>query len=59
MERRLNLYYMVQDNNLKKVPLITSIKHHNTQKCKTAMWNLQRLKAICPFLTTEACLQSG
>ena len=32
-----------------------SLKHHITQKCKTAMWNLQRLKAICPFLTTEAC----
>ena len=32
-----------------------SLKHHITQKCKTAMWNLQRLKAICPFLTREAC----
>ena len=32
-----------------------SHKHHTTQKCKTAMWNLQMLKAICPFLTTEAC----
>ena len=32
-----------------------SLKHHITQKCKTAMWNLQRLKAIFPFLTTEAC----
>ena len=31
-----------------------SLKHHITQKCKTGMWNLQRLKAICPFLTTEA-----
>ena len=31
-----------------------SLKHHITQKCKTAMWNLQRLKAIRPFLTTEA-----
>ena len=24
-------------------------------ECRTAMWYLQRLKAICPFLTTEAC----
>ena len=32
-----------------------SLKHHITQKCRTAMWNLQRLKAIHPFLTTEAC----
>ena len=32
-----------------------SLKHHITQKCRTAMWNLQRLKAICPFLTTEVC----
>ena len=32
-----------------------SLKHHITQKCKTTMWNLQRLKAICPFLTTEGC----
>ena len=32
-----------------------SLKHHITQKCKPAMWNLQRLKAISPFLTTEAC----
>ena len=32
-----------------------SLKPHITQKCRTAMWNLQRLKAICPFLTTEAC----
>ena len=32
-----------------------SLKHHITQKCRTALWNLQRLKAICPFLTTEAC----
>ena len=32
-----------------------SLKHHITQKCKTALWNLQRLKAIHPFLTTEAC----
>ena len=31
-----------------------SLKHHITQNCRTAMWNLQRLKAICPFLTTEA-----
>ena len=31
------------------------LKHHITQKCRTAMWNLQRLKAKCPFLTTEAC----
>ena len=31
------------------------LKHHITQKCRTAMWNLQRLKVICPFLTTEAC----
>ena len=32
-----------------------SLKHHITQKCRTAMWNLQKLKTICPFLTTEAC----
>ena len=32
-----------------------SLKHHITQKCRTAMWNIQRLKAICPFLTTKAC----
>ena len=32
-----------------------SLKCHITQKCRTAMWNLQRLKAIHPFLTTEAC----
>ena len=32
-----------------------SLKHHITQKCRTAMWNLQKLKAIHPFLTTEAC----
>ena len=31
------------------------LKNHITQKCRTAMWNLQRLKAIHPFLTTEAC----
>ena len=31
-----------------------SLKDHITQKCRTAMWNLQRLKAIHPFLTTEA-----
>ena len=31
-----------------------SLKHHITQKCKTAMWNFQGLKAIHPFLTTEA-----
>ena len=32
-----------------------SLKHHITQKCTTTMWNLQRLKAIHPFFTTEAC----
>ena len=32
-----------------------SLKHHITQKCRTAMWNLQRLKAIHPYLTSEAC----
>ena len=32
-----------------------SLKHHITQKCRTAMWILQSLKAIRPFLTTEAC----
>ena len=32
-----------------------SLKQHTTQKCRTAMWNLQRLKAIHPFLTIEAC----
>ena len=32
-----------------------SHKHHITQKSRTAMLNLQRLKVIHPFLTTEAC----
>ena len=32
-----------------------SLIHHITQKCRMAMWILQRLKAIHPFLTTEAC----
>ena len=31
------------------------LKHHITQKCRTAMWNLQKPKAICLFLTTEVC----
>ena len=32
-----------------------SLKHHITQKCRTAMWNLQKLKTIHPFLSTDAC----
>ena len=32
-----------------------SLKHHITWKCRTTMWNLQKLKTFHPFLTTETC----
>ena len=32
-----------------------NLKHHISQKCKTAMWQLQRIKRFRSVLTQEAC----
>ena len=31
------------------------MKHHNTLKCRAAMFNIQCIKYIRPYLTSEAC----
>ena len=32
-----------------------TLKHHITLKCRTAMWNIQRIKLMRNFLTKDAC----
>ena len=50
VQRQVKIKYLgaILDENL-------TMKEHITQKCKIAMWNLNRIKSIRKSLTKEAC----